>query len=134
MVFQILAFKNCPTAVFSPPTKFSRPSSPVVSLADPGANGLNPPNRSRMPPRPVVCDEDDDGEASPCSALGSAETSCDSVLCWVPAGVDAAWATAADCAVSPPGLVVCCGSANGVSCVAAADEPAYPYIAAASWA
>lgn len=59
----------------------------------------------------------------------------DAVVCAeVPAGVLAAWVTAADCPASPAGLVVWGGASNGVICTAAADAPAYPYIAAASWA
>ena len=48
----------------------------------------------------------------------------DSVVCCVPAEVAAAWATAPDWALSPRGLVICCGSVNGDSWVAAAEEPA----------
>src|ERR1700685_2356158 len=49
-----------------------------------------------------------------------------------PAGVAAAWATAAAWVPVPPGLVVGGGGLNGVTVVAAADAPAYPYIAPAS--
>src|ERR1700734_487823 len=106
MVFTMLLLANCPNAVSVPKMALSMPLSPVVSLADPGANGFHPPS-SKTLARPVACADGDDGDANVCSALGIAEIICDSVLCWVPAGVPPAWVTAADWAVSPPGLVVC---------------------------
>jgi hypothetical protein len=65
------------------------------------------------------------GDARPCRVCGIPEISCGaddmSVSASVPAGVPAAWAVAAACAVSPPGLVVCGGVLNGVTCAAVAD-------------
>ena len=48
----------------------------------------------------------------------------DMVLCTLPAAVPLAWLTAAAWLVVPPGSVFCCGEVNGLSTVAAADEPA----------
>ncbi|MGH3552943.1 MAG: hypothetical protein ACRDT5_10150, partial [Mycobacterium sp.] len=85
-----------------------------------------------------VDDADDDENC--CSAWGTVEveTSCgviDAVVCAeVPAEVLAALATAAACPANPAGLVVCAGGVNGVTVEAADDAPAYPYMAAASWA
>jgi hypothetical protein len=62
-----------------------------------------------------------------CSALGVDESACeivDMVLCTLPAEVLAAWLTAATWPADPPGFVFCWGELNGVSAVAAADEPA----------
>lgn len=80
-------------------------------------------------------DVDDAGAASPCSVCGMANIACDSVA-WVfeVADVAVAWATAAPWVASAVGLVVCCGGVNGVNVDAAAEEAAYPYMAAASWA
>jgi hypothetical protein len=72
------------------------------------------------------------GDARLCRVWGIPEISCGpddmSVSTSVPPEVPAA------CPVSPPELVVCGGVANGVTCAAVAEAPAYPYIAAASWA
>src|ERR1700749_3648782 len=71
------------------------------------------------------------------SAPEPGETDCEAVetaLCVAPAGTSAAWLTEFAWAAAPPALVFCCGGVNGVSCVAAAAEPAYPYIATASCA
>ena len=56
-----------------------------------------------------------------CSRLGTV-LSADCVL--GPAADCAAWLTEAACIAAPFGLVVCCGAANGVSLVAAAEAPA----------
>ena len=77
------------------------------------------------------------GVARLCSAAGTAENVCgtlETMLCALPAEVPDACPTAAACAADPPGLVFCCGALKGVSAVAAAEEPAYWYIAAASCA
>src|ERR1700677_343638 len=71
----------------------------------------------------------DAADASDCSVLGT----CESAFWTAPAGVAAAWATAAAWVPVPAGLVVGGGGLNGVTVVAAAEAPAYPYIAAASW-
>jgi hypothetical protein len=79
----------------------------------------------RIPESPDV---DDDvaaaGDASPCSAVGTAEVSWDSVVCALPADVPAAWVTATVWSANPAGLVVCAGGVNGVTVVAAAEAPA----------
>src|SRR5271165_5327884 len=68
-----------------------------------------------------------------CSAAGSESMNwVSSVLMFDAPEVPVAWLTAAACSGSAAALVVCGGSVNGVSCDAAAAEPAYPYIAAAS--
>src|SRR5271169_321572 len=72
----------------------------------------------------------DPPEASDCSVLGT----CESMFWVAPAGVAAAWVTAAAWVLVPAGLVVGGGGLNGVTVAAAAEAPAYPYIAAASWA
>src|SRR5271169_4455039 len=87
--------------------------------------------RSRVSRKDVL---DAAGAAALVSALGTAESACWIVLCALPAAVPVAWLTAADCPALPPGLVVCWGGLNGASDVAVAEEAAYPYIAAASWA
>src|ERR1700722_1080487 len=69
-----------------------------------------------------------------CSALGTEENACWIVLCALPAAVPVAWLTAAAWPVEAAGLVFCCGGVNAVIDVADADEAAYPYIAAVSWA
>ncbi|PQM45478.1 hypothetical protein C1Y40_04374 [Mycobacterium talmoniae] len=66
-----------------------------------------------------------------CNAFCTAEISW--LVCELPA-VLAAWPTAAACPASPAALVTGCGAVNGVTWVAVADWPAYPYIAAASCA
>src|ERR1700733_8841909 len=48
----------------------------------------------------------------------------DMVPCTLPAAVPLAWLTAAAWLGVPPGSVFWCGEVNGVSTVAAADEPA----------
>jgi hypothetical protein len=73
----------------------------------------------------AAADVEGKGDASPCSAVGTAEVSCDSTVCvFVAAEVPVAWATAAAWPACPPGLVVVAGGVNGVSVVADADEPA----------
>lgn len=68
---------------------------------------------------------DDRGEASPCSAVGTVEVTCDSAAwVFVAAEVPVACATAIPCAASAVGLAVWGGGVNGVSVAAAADEPA----------
>lgn len=68
------------------------------------------------------------GDARLCRVWGMPEISCGpddiSVSILVPLDVPAAWAAAAVCAASPPGLVVCGGLVNGVTCAAVADAPA----------
>src|SRR6202453_3487690 len=72
----------------------------------------------------------DCADASDCSVLGTWES-----MFWAaPAGEAAAWLTAAAWVPVPAGLVVGGGGLNGVTVVAAAEAPAYPYIAPASWA
>jgi hypothetical protein len=69
-------------------------------------------------------------DASDCSVVAAWES-----VFWVaPAGEAAAWVTAAAWVPVPAGLVVCGGEVNGLNVVAAAEAPAYPFIAAASWA
>jgi hypothetical protein len=71
------------------------------------------------------------GDASACIVVGRLEISPCSPVCVLAAltGVDAAaWPA------SPAALVVGAGEVNGDSFEAAVEEPAYPYIAAASWA
>jgi hypothetical protein len=86
------------------------------------------PRLCRIPVAPdaagVAADVACNGDASPCSAVGTAEVSCDSTACVFAADVPLAWATAAACPASPPGLVVGAGGVNGVSVVACADAPA----------
>src|ERR1700742_1573727 len=100
MVFQMLAFMNWPKAVLSLPISFNSPSRPVVSAADPAANGFQDP---RLPTRlsSPEAGVDDVGDAKPCNVFGNAAISCASAPCCVPTGVAAAWPTAADCAVTP---------------------------------
>jgi hypothetical protein len=79
----------------------------------------------RIPESPEVDDDvDAAGDASPCSAVGTAEVSWDSVVCAVPAEVPVVWVTAAVWPSSPLGLVVGAGGVNGVIVVAAAEAPA----------
>ena len=62
-----------------------------------------------------------------CSAVGIAENVCATLdtMSWaLPAGVLSAWLTTAACPADAPGLVFGRGEVNGVSAVAAADEPA----------
>src|SRR5271165_2875104 len=113
MVFQMLA---------------SGPHS-LQKLSSAGFPDDPPVSRFQMPLSPEVDDvteddADDAGEANPCSVFGTVVTSCDSDWPLVPAWVAVAWATAADWPASPPALVFCVGPVNGVSWVAAADEPA----------
>src|ERR1700733_5920006 len=60
------------------------------------------------------------GAAAPDNACGTV----DMVPCTLPAAVPLAWLTAAAWLGVPPGSVFWCGEVNGVSTVAAADEPA----------
>src|SRR5271156_5682331 len=121
MEFKKWSFKKLPKAEpLASEITFSSPASPPVDEPDVGEK-MSRPRSSRRAPRP---DPVQVGEASPCSAPGTAASSADSVLCPVPAGVAAAWATAPDWAVSPLGLALCCGSVNDVSSVATAEEPA----------
>ena len=88
-----------------------------------------PVSRFQMPLSPEVDDVteddvDDAGDANPCNVFGTVVTSCDSDWLPVPAEVAVAWATAPDWPASAPALVFCVGPVNGVSWVAAADEPA----------
>ena len=75
------AFMKSPKAEpFEPEIKLSSPDSPELDEPDPDEKMLNP---SRKPLSP---DPDEAGEARLCSALGTAESSCDNVLWPVPAG------------------------------------------------
>src|ERR1700740_373443 len=61
------------------------------------------------------------------AGAAAADNACgtvDMVLCALPAAVLAAWPTAAAWLGVPPRSVFGCGEVNGVSTVAAADEPA----------
>src|ERR1700747_2802103 len=60
------------------------------------------------------------GAAAADNACGTADMG----PCALPAEVLAAWLTAAAWLAVPPGSVFWCGEVNGVSTVAAADEPA----------
>jgi hypothetical protein len=87
------------------------------------------PSCCRIPKSPdkdnAAADVEGKGEASPCSAVGTAEVSSDSTVCvLVAVDVAVAWATAAAWPLSPPGLMLCGGGVNGVSVVADADTPA----------
>src|SRR6202012_1539370 len=128
IVFNMLAFMNCPKAVSDPLNSLRIPSRPAVSADEPAASGFHPPER-----KPSSSDNGDDeaGDARLCSEPDNPDISCCSEVCCAPAVV--AWATAADCAAGPLLLVFCCGVTNAVSRLAIADEPAYPYMAAASW-
>lgn len=92
-----------------PLSMFSNPAMPVVAVFDPGANGLTPAA----------------GAAMLCSALGTVDTTCDSVDC-TPAldDVPVAWATAPDWLAAAAALVVSGADLNGVTVEAAADDPA----------
>ena len=94
-----------------PLSMFKNPAIPVVAVFDPGANGLTPAA--------------DIGDAIPCSALGSEETTCDSVDC-TPAldDVPVAWATVPAWLAALAALVVSGGEPNGVTVEAAAEDPA----------
>jgi hypothetical protein len=94
-----------------PSRPFNNPAIPVVAVFDPGANGFTPAA--------------DIGDESPCSALGTEETTCDSVDC-TPLPVDApvAWATAPAWPAVPAGLAVSGGELNDVTAAATAEEPA----------
>jgi hypothetical protein len=73
----------------------------------------------------VAAEKDCSGDASPWSAVGISEVSCDSTACvFVATDVAVAWATAATCSDSPPGLAMGGGELNGVNRVAADDVPA----------
>jgi hypothetical protein len=65
------------------------------------------------------------GDAMLCSALGSPETTCESVDC-TPAldDVPVAWATVPAWLAVPAALVVSGGEPNGVTVAAAAEAPA----------
>src|SRR5581483_6980878 len=85
--------RKLPTAVpVWPSSMFRNPEMPVVAVFEPGAKGLLAP---------------DSGEANPCRAVGSAETTCDSVDC-TPAldDVPVAWATAPAWLAAADALVV----------------------------
>jgi hypothetical protein len=72
----------------------------------------------------AAADVEGKGEASPWSAVGTAEVSCDSTVCvLVAVDVAVAWASAA-WPPSPPGLMLCGGGVNGVRVAADADTPA----------
>src|SRR5882757_5126998 len=93
------------------------PSDPVMKLMIPaGVDRSIPPSPSQasISPNSAVAP----GVASPCSAVGTPDISCDSMDC-TPALLVVAWVR-----VSASALVVGAGSANGVSVDAAADEPA----------
>jgi hypothetical protein len=73
----------------------------------------------------VAAEMDCNGDASPCSAVGTSEVSCDSNACvFVAADVAVARASAAACPDTPPALPMGSGEVNGVKCVAVADVPA----------
>src|SRR6202035_4093206 len=121
MLFTKWAFKNSPNAEpLAPEITLSSPDSPDVDVPDVGEK-MSSPRSSTTPPRlePVAA-----GEASPCSTPGTADITSDNVLCPIPAGVAAAWSTAAGWAANPPKLVVCWGCVNGVSSLATAEEAA----------
>lgn len=68
------------------------------------------------------------GDARLCRVWGVVEISCGpddkSVSTSVPLELPAVWAAAAACPLTPPGLVVCGGVVNGVTCAAVAEAPA----------
>jgi hypothetical protein len=99
----------------------SPPKGPVVVPDD--AEEDPPRSPLRIPESPDVDDADELGDARLCSVVGTVEISCDNVDCApVPVDVPTAWAPAAACAASPPGLVVCGAAVNDVIlAVAAAD-------------
>ncbi len=73
------------------------------------------PSKASISPNSAVAP----GVASPCSAVGTPDISCDSMYCTPALLVVAAWAR-----VAASALVVGAGSANGVNADAVADEPA----------
>src|ERR1700756_5237115 len=117
MVFQRLSFSPKPLEL-----------KRSLKTADSPVPDPLPVTRSRKFMNPDSAPDPDDvaGEASPCRAAGMAVTSCDSVLC-VP--VPVACTTVAACAAVPVVVVVAGAPANGVNVDAAAEDPAYPYIA-----
>jgi hypothetical protein len=119
MVFKSPELRTLPPAVSLPKMAFRRPSGPVATLPDPGSNRFHPDVSQFVMSAGA---DADDGDASPCSAEGVAETSWDSVVgC---SAVAAAWATAADWTANLLGLVVRFGCRNGLSWLAAAEAPA----------
>ena len=92
-----------------PLSMFKNPAMPVVAVFEPGAKGLVPAA----------------GAAMLCSALGTDDTTCDSVDC-TPAldDVPAACATVPPWLAAPAALVVSGGVLNGVTVEAAAEDPA----------
>jgi hypothetical protein len=120
MLFKALEFKNSPKAEpFAPGITLRIPDWPEVNDPEPGAKMLNP---SRMPLSP---DPDEAGDARLCRAPGSADSSCDNVLCPVPASVAAASVTAATWAVGPVALAICAGWVNEVNWLLITDENAF---------
>jgi hypothetical protein len=110
MVFQRLLFKPNP---LEPNSSLNTADSPVPDpLPVRKLRRLIKPDSEPAAPDVV-------GEASPCIAVGTAVTSCDSVVC-VPAPL--ACATVAACAAVP--VVVAGASVNGVNADAAAEDPA----------
>jgi hypothetical protein len=107
----MLSAKKLPRAdPFSPSKPFNSPASPVVAVFDPGAKGL------------VPTEADDNGDASPCSELGTLETTCDSVDCTpLVVAVPVAWATAPAWPAVPAGLAVSGGALSAGTVVASAD-------------
>src|ERR1700744_4867535 len=108
----------------------------VRSVSSPGGNdsggncGKDSPD-NRFPD--AVVGESSKPFARFCSAVGSESMNwVSSVPRFDAVEVLLAWVAAAAWADSPDALVVCGGAVKVVSCVAAAEEPAYPYIAPAS--
>jgi hypothetical protein len=82
-----------------------------VAVFEPGAKGLTA--------------ADDNGDASPCSELGTLEMTCDSVDCTpLVVAVPVAWATAPAWSAVPAGLAVSGGAFNDGTVAAAAEAPA----------
>src|ERR1700677_5033824 len=89
-------------AVVSPPVVDDTVEAPV-----------RPRSLSNALKSPDSPDVDELGDPRLCSALGTEESSCDSVDCEVPAEVPTAWAP---CAAKPAALVVCGAAVIGVTC------------------
>jgi hypothetical protein len=105
------------------------PNIVAISPLDPTSHDGSPdeenPNADNNDPNSDVDDavDVDDARVVGSEDIGAIETP-ETVAAELPAGVAAAWATAAACPPTPPGLVVFGGSRNGFNAEAVAEATA----------
>ena len=106
------------------------PEDPSIETAEVSIDAVEVVPEARLVPAVIAVLDDVEVEVvsdgSACTAVGVVATAVSGDTAWalVPAGVPAAWATAAAIPAVPEEVVVACGGVNGVTIDAADDAPA----------